>query len=277
MPTPSPVRPDAPDPTNAGSCACPASRHASAAAAEEDDERYSTQADAQSVQKLFSHIAGVYDGMNRALSFGFDAFWRKRLAQAVSPFPIKGTARILDLAAGTLEVSVALAKRYPHRSVLALDFCRPMLARGLPKLKKLRNRKVLPLAADARRLPLPDASVDAVTIAFGLRNIRPREEAYAEALRVLVPGGRYCILEFGSAEERILFGLYNFYLAHVLPLTGRLISRNKGAYQYLADTVAAYPSAASLASEMRAAGFCKIQYTKYTAGIVCLHTGEKPL
>lgn len=239
-------------------------------------EAYSPQADGRTVQSLFAHIVGVYDVLNRVLSFGLDASWRKRLAEAAAPFPAKGTARILDLAAGTLEVSMALARRYPHRSVLAADFCRPMLVTGLPKLQKSRNRKIYPLVADGRRLPLPEASVDAITIAFGLRNIRPREEVYAEALRVLVPGGRFCVLEFGSAEDRILFGLYNFYLAHVLPLAGRLVSRNKGAYRYLAETVAAYPAAAVLAGEMRSAGFVNVRYAKHTAGIVWLHCGEKP-
>lgn len=243
---------------------------------DESPQRYSAQADGSTVRGLFSHIAGVYDGLNRFLSLGLDAFWRRKLADAVEPFPRKGTARILDLAAGTLEVSRELARRYPHRSVLAVDFCRPMLVRGLPKLKKLRNKKIYPLVADGRCLPLPDASVDAVTIAFGLRNIRPREQAYAEALRVLAPGGRFCVLEFGSTEDRILFGLYNFYLTRFLPLAGRLVSRNKGAYRYLADTIAAYPAAASLAEEMRRAGFTEVCYCKYTAGIVWLHTGVKP-
>lgn len=236
---------------------------------------YSTRADAHSVARLFSSIAGVYDLMNRVLSFGLDALWRKRLADAVIPFPPKGSARILDLAAGTLEVSVALAKRYPQRSVLALDYCRPMLLKGLPKLRQLKNKKVYPLVGDGRRLPLPDASVDAVTIAFGLRNIRPREEAYAEVLRVLVPGGRFCVLEFGSAQDCILFGLYNLYLARVLPRIGQFLARDKAAYQYLADTVAEYPAAGVLADEMSAAGFTGVRYETYTAGIVCLHIGKK--
>ena len=152
-----------------------------------------------------------------------------------------------------------------------------MLRKGLAKLADSRCARVHPLVGDGRRLPLPDACVDAVTIAFGLRNIRPREEAYAEALRVLVPGGRLCVLEFGSAHDRIWFGLYNFYLAHVLPLVGRLVSKDKGAYRYLADTVAAYPAAAVLAREMREAGFVSVAYRSFTGGIVWLHTGEKRL
>lgn len=259
----------------------PSSKAGSASTQEADppscrpERGYSTQADARSVDRLFSGIAGVYDLMNKVLSFGLDALWRKRLADAVIPFPPKGGARILDLAAGTLEVSVALAKRYPQRSVLALDYCRPMLLKGLPKLQQLKNKKVYPLVGDGRRLPLPDASVDAVTIAFGLRNIRPREEAYVEVLRVLAPGGRFCVLEFGSAQDRIMFGLYNLYLGHILPRVGRLLARDKAAYQYLADTVAEYPSARVLAEEMRAAGFTGVRYETYTAGIVCLHIGKK--
>ena len=227
---------------------------------------------------IFTRIAGIYDLMNRVLSFGLDALWRKRLAESVLPFPPRGKAVILDLAAGTMEVSLALAKRYSHRTVLALDFCHPMLLKGLPKLQQNMQRgHIFPLTGDARRLPLTDASVDAITIAFGLRNIRPREEAYAEALRVLVPGGKLCVLEFGGGGNRIFFGLYNLYLAHFLPLVGRLASRDKGAYRYLADTVVTYPEASVLAEEMRRAGFAFVHYRFFTAGVVCLHTGEKPI
>lgn len=240
-------------------------------------EAISPKADSTAVQKLFGRIAGVYDLLNRILSFGLDALWRKRLVDSVYPFPPRGTARILDLAAGTLEVSLGLAKRHPRRVILAVDFCFPMLRKGLPKLQRRPGRNVYPLVGDGKKLPLPDNSVDAVTIAFGLRNIRPREQAYAEALRVLAPGGRLCVLEFGSSHDRILFGLYNIYLAHVLPLVGKLLSRDKGAYRYLAETIAAYPSAADLADEMRKAGFGNVKYRRYTGGIVWLHTGEKSL
>lgn len=241
------------------------------------DAEYRPDADGKSVQKLFSRISGVYDGLNRTLSFGLDAFWRKKLAESVLPLPGKGSGRFLDMAAGTLESSLALLKRYPHHGVIALDFCRPMLARGLPKLGRVKNLKSLAVTADATALPLPDACVDAVTIAFGLRNIRPRTGVYAEALRVLVPGGRFCCLEFGSAEDRIMLGLYNLYLLRVLPAVGRMVSRDKSAYRYLAETVVNYPSALALEEEMRIAGFIRVRHKRFTAGIVCLHSGEKPM
>lgn len=240
------------------------------------EAKFSTEADAKTVERLFAGLAWGYDALNRVLSLGLDILWRKRLAEAVIPFPPHGTARILDLAAGTLEVSVALARRYPQRSVLALDYCRPMLQKGMGKLAGLKNKKIYPMVGDGRKLPLPEDSMDAVTVAFGLRNIRPRADVYAEVLRVLVPGGRFCVLEFGSAHDRILFGLYNWYLARVLPKIGQLLTNQKAAYQYLADTVAAYPSAQNLAEEMRDSGFGGVRYETYSAGIVCLHIGTKP-
>ena len=260
----------------------PAGSSSSDASSRKEDFPPTGKGDAGNVRRIFERIAGVYDILNRVFSFGLDAWWRSRLADAVKPFPPHGTARILDLAAGTMEVSLALARRYRYRTILALDFCRPMLLKGLPKIRRQAGSRnsapqIYPLVGDGRRLPLPDASVDAVTVAFGLRNIRPREEAYAEVLRVLVPGGKFCVLEFGSGKDRILFGLYNLYLARVLPFIGKLVSRDKGAYQYLADTVAEYPAASVLAGEMRLSGFANVRFRFFTAGIVCLHVGEKPM
>lgn len=239
------------------------------------EDGYSPTADAAGVRRLFGHIAGVYDLLNRVLSFGLDSWWRRKLALAVPPFLPQSRGRLLDLAAGTFEVSLALARRYPEAQITALDFCRPMLLKGLPKLKGLPPGRICPLQGDARALPLADDCVDAVTMAFGLRNIRPRQEAYSEALRVLAPGGRLCVLEFAGSGERILFGLYNLYLKYLLPAVGRLLSRDKGAYRYLAETIAAYPAPAALEREMREAGFVAVSHTRHTFGIVCLHVGEK--
>ena len=224
------------------------------------------------VAGMFGRIARFYDLLNRLLSLGIDQYWRKILADAVTP----GTGNVvLDLAAGTLDVSLAVRRRHPQVTVPALDFCPPMLALGRRKLKGENVSRILPVAADAKRLPLSAASVDCITIAFGIRNIIPREAAWAEMLRVLRPGGRACILEFGSGQERIWGGLYNFYLNRVLPQIGRVFSRDAGAYGYLADTICAFPAARALEDEMRAAGFARAWHRKLTSGIVCLHVGEK--
>jgi len=228
---------------------------------------------ARRVQGLFTSIAGIYDIMNRIFSLGFDALWRKSLADAVLPATAHADAVILDLAAGTLEVTVELVRRHPESRILAADFCPTMLSAGRKKIALYPNISLL--AGDACALPLPDSSIDAITVAFGLRNFKPRSLALAEAARVLKPGGMLAVLEFGSARDRILFGVYNWYLARVMPLIGRLVSKDKGAYQYLAETIAAFPSAEELAEEFAAAGFSDSVFSRYTAGIVCIHTGRK--
>lgn len=236
---------------------------------------------------MFGKIVRWYDPLNHILSGGLDRRWRKCLADVVLPSdPFTSSSqhmpynrnrppRILDLAAGTLDVALALRHRHPGIQVPALDFCFPMLTYGRNKLKKEDKTAIWPVVADARALPLPDASVDGVTMAFGIRNILPRSSAFTEMYRVLVPGGRACILEFGSGRKRIWLGVYNFYLTRVLPLIGRL-SGNAEAYCYLADTILDFPDADTLAEEMRQAGFGRIYHIQLCSGIVRLHVAEKP-
>ncbi len=226
----------------------------------------------KAVSGMFGRIARFYDLLNHVLSLGIDCYWRRKLARAAVPGPAH---LFLDLAAGTMDVSFALRKAHHDCHVLAMDFCLPMLEHGRQKLKKRLEHRILPVNADGKHIPLPDSSVDSVTIAFGIRNIVPRDEALAEMYRVLVPGGRVCILEFGSGKERIFGGLYNWYLNSILPRIGRLISHDDGAYSYLARTICEFPSAWELAREMEKAGFARVSYEKLTGGIVCLHVGEK--
>ncbi|MBQ7607552.1 MAG: ubiquinone/menaquinone biosynthesis methyltransferase [Desulfovibrionaceae bacterium] len=221
---------------------------------------------------MFGTISRFYDFLNHFLSLGIDRTWRRALALSVKQ---ENGALLLDLAAGTLDVSIALRKQHPDSLVLALDFCPSMLAIGQKKCRNKGITRIVPIVADAKRVPLPDESVDAITIAFGIRNILPRSEAFYEMLRVLRPGGRVSILEFGSGKERIAYGLYNWYLNTLLPRIGHFFSRDKQAYRYLAETITAFPAADAFEAEMRAAGFVNTGYRKLTGGIVCLHTGEK--
>ena len=229
------------------------------------------------ISAMFGRIARWYDPLNRLLSLGIDQRWRQCLAWTVRA---GSPDRVLDLAAGTLDVSLALARFRPPAPILALDFCLPMLQRGRSKLKRAAAKDpgaadVLPAAADARRLPLPDASVDALSMAFGIRNISPRPEAFAEMYRVLRPGGRACILEFGSGRRRVWKGLYNFYLNRLLPLIGKWGSGDNNAYTYLAQTITTFPVPEELSAELRAAGFSRVYHLPLTSGIVCLHVAEK--
>ncbi len=224
---------------------------------------------AHRVAGLFGTIARCYDLLNRVLSLGLDQRWRRQMVHCLP----QGPKTVVDLAAGTLDVSRAVCRQHPEACVVAVDFCRPMLVRGAAKRQ---GRAIWPVQADARRLPLPDACADAVTIAFGIRNIHPRSDAYAEIVRVLRPGGRLAILEFGTGQRRIWGGLYNWYLHQVLPGIGRLLSRDPEAYRYLAETIAAFPDEEALAEELRSAGFSDVRWTAMTSGIVFLHEAQRP-
>lgn len=224
------------------------------------------------VAGLFGRIAPWYDFLNHFLSLGWDVLWRRRLVQCVR---LGDTLRVLDLACGTLDVSREVLRQHPGGRVLGMDFSYPMLQRGKRKIQKSGQTSIQPVAADGRHLPLPDRCVDCATIAFGIRNIRPREDAYQEVLRVLTPGGRFCILEFGSGRNRIMRGIYNIYLQRLLPMIGRVFSGDAHAYQYLADTIQAFPDARELAGELLQAGFSRVCSFPLTLGIVHIHLAEK--
>lgn len=229
------------------------------------------------VSSMFGRIAPWYDLLNHLLSAGQDIYWRHQLARQARPAVENSPRRdfvILDLAAGTLDVSLELRRQHPTARILAMDFSFPMLQRG--RAKALRKKAAIEtVLADGKRLPLPDSGMDCITIAFGIRNILPREAAFAEALRVLRPGGRLCILEFGSGKNRIWRGLYNFYLDRLLPLVGRVVSGDAGAYRYLADTIKEFPDADALASELLSAGFSQAFCRPMLSGIVYLHVAQK--
>ncbi|OIO05887.1 MAG: hypothetical protein AUJ49_00705 [Desulfovibrionaceae bacterium CG1_02_65_16] len=224
------------------------------------------------VAAMFGRIARWYDFLNHALSLGLDIYWRWRLARVALPRP-GGVA--LDLAAGTMDVSVALTRQYPDVRVLAVDYTLPMLAQGKGKIAGALSERILPVQGDGRNLPLPDESVDAATIAFGIRNIRPRMAAHREVLRCLKPGGRFCILEFGTGRRKVWGGLYNFYLNSVLPAFGRLVSGDRAAYRYLAETIREFPDERQLARELVDAGYARVFHVAMLSGIVYLHVAEK--
>lgn len=228
---------------------------------------------------MFGRIAHGYDAANRVLSFGVDSLWRRTLCRNVEKSFAPGSRRrVLDLAAGTLDVSFALVRSVPGVEVLALDFCLPMLQRGREKLRAsgaFEKSRITLACGNGLELPLSDNAVDAVTVSFGLRNMLPRAKAVSEAFRVLVPGGEFHILEFGSARGRLWGGLYNVYLTRVLPFFGGLITGDTEAYSYLARTITGFPEAGALGAELEAAGFTDVRWQRLWGGIVYLHTGKK--
>jgi len=227
------------------------------------------------VAGMFGRIARFYDFLNHALSLGLDILWRRRLVAGIGLAP-DHAGYVLDLAAGTMDVTLEIARRHPRAHVVAADFTLPMLRRGQGKVAPPDAGRLFPVQADGLALPLSDASMDAATIAFGIRNIRPRQAAYAEMLRVLRPGARFCILEFGTGNRRIWGGAYNFYLTRILPGFGRLVSGDDAAYRYLADTIRAFPHEEALAEELTRAGFVSVTHTPLASGIVFIHTAVRP-
>lgn len=225
------------------------------------------------VAGMFGRVAGSYDLLNHVLSAGLDITWRRAMVQALLA-PGLPSGPVLDLAAGTLDVSVMLA-RQGRRDILAVDPCLPMLTQGKAKIGSGPAAAIHPVLGDGLRLPLADAAVAGATIAFGIRNIRPREDAFRELARAIKPGGRLMVLEFGTGKRRLWGGLYNFYLRNVLPRIGKLVSGDDEAYRYLAETIREFPDEATLATEMRQAGFREVSYKALAGGIVFLHAGVK--
>ena len=217
------------------------------------------------VHAAFSSIAERYVTANHVLSMGTDILWRARVVEMVAEWK---PANLLDIATGTGDLALALKKAFPEMEVLGTDFCRPMLdvavRRGLQNV----------LEADAMNLPLADASYDAATVAFGLRNMADYEQALREWRRILRPGGHLLVLDF-SMPENILAGPYRLYLHHVLPRIAGWLTGNSGAYDYLGESIEAFPRGVAFCELMRRAGFrnpaCRPQGTAtaeiYTAEV----------
>lgn len=225
------------------------------------------------IQRMFTGIAGRYDLLNHLLSLGTDFYWWRRMAQASGA----GAGRLfLDVAAGTGDSSVALARR--GAQVVSTDFTFAMLAQGPPKFQRkgLEGLVWASAGADAQTLPFRQETFDGVTICYGLRNIQDRPRACREFLRVLKPGGSLTILEFSRPRWGWLRGLYGCYSRFVLPRLGAWISGDSQAYTYLPESIRAFPDQKALARELSAAGFEKLVWKNLTGGIAALHLGCKP-
>lgn len=226
---------------------------------------------------MFDAIAGRYDLLNTVLSVGIDRYWR---ARAVRSLRLTGRERVLDLCTGTADVALALAKPGRARAVVGIDFSGEMLRLGREKVRRSTDvasgRAPIGLArGDAMRLPLPTGCVEAVTIAFGIRNVLEYQVALREMHRVLAPGGRVAILEFSQPTMPVFRQFYGWYNRHVLPRIGRLLSHHQDAYTYLPESVSKWPAPADFAKAMELSGFHDVRAVPLTFGSVYLHTGLK--
>jgi demethylmenaquinone methyltransferase / 2-methoxy-6-polyprenyl-1,4-benzoquinol methylase len=225
---------------------------------------------------MFDAIAGRYDLLNTVLSGGLDRYWRRR---AIRSLELTGRERLLDVCTGTADVAMAGAR---HRTggaarVVGVDFAGAMLAHGAVKVRaQALDARVQLVRGDAMKLPVADAAVDAVTIAFGIRNVQQPEVACAELLRVLKPGGRLAILEFGLPVVPAVRPLYLWYFNHVLPRIGRAVSRHNAAYDYLPQSVGSFPWGDAFGRILAASGFLQVKARPLSLGIVYLYSARKP-
>jgi demethylmenaquinone methyltransferase/2-methoxy-6-polyprenyl-1,4-benzoquinol methylase len=230
---------------------------------------------------MFAGISRRYDFLNRLLSLGIDRGWRRRTVAAVSrAVPAGGAARrrVLDLCCGTGDLALELAAE--GFEVTGLDFCHEMLVIGRDKAGNgpadAPGTPPRMVEADALSLPFPDASYDGATAAFGVRNLADLNRGLAEAARVLRPGGVLAILEFAQPRNRTLAALYRIYLNGIVPLVGRLVSRDDGAYGYLSTSIQAFEDQSAFPKHLERAGFTSIRCDDLTGGVAALYTARKP-
>lgn len=236
--------------------------------------RQSTAEWGADIERMFSGIVPWYDRLNRVLSLRRDVWWRRFLVRGLS---LPEAPRVLDLAAGTLDVTLELAQQFPRGNFVAVDFSLSMLRRGQEKLAAQSYPwSVAVTAADAYRLPFGNDRFDAVTMAFGIRNLLDHPAALAEIKRILKPGGIVAILEFVPPGEGWLQALYRLYLRNILPLLGRLLSQHAFAYRYLVESVGAFLTAADFCQQLRQAGYLQVVSYPLTRGIAYLFYGRKP-
>ncbi|MCD8186773.1 MAG: bifunctional demethylmenaquinone methyltransferase/2-methoxy-6-polyprenyl-1,4-benzoquinol methylase UbiE [Rikenellaceae bacterium] len=228
----------------------------------------------EQVRNMFDRIAFRYDFLNRLLSLGIDVGWRKKTVRTVQsdrPFTI------LDVATGTADLALMLARRIPQARITGVDLSPEMLERGR---KKIRKREIANIAAlieaDAEALPFPRESFDAVTVGFGVRNFGNIPAGLDEMYRILKPGGHVYVLEFALPEGKIFGSLFLFYFRRLLPFIGGVVSGERKAYRYLQRSVGDFPYGERFSGLLAQAGFCRVTQQLFTRGIAILYRAEKP-
>jgi demethylmenaquinone methyltransferase/2-methoxy-6-polyprenyl-1,4-benzoquinol methylase len=225
------------------------------------------------VKRMFDTIAEGYDMQNSMLSLRIDVLWRRKLARLISAdLPVT----VVDVAVGTAEVAMEIARQRPKARLVGVDFTPAMLAVGKRKLvKRGLSGRIHMLAGDARHLPLPDGCADYVTISFGIRNVEERDQALAEFHRIMKPGGTLYVMEFSLPDNPVLRFLYRLYFDHILPPFGNWLSRTDYAYSYLMESVYAFPGPEDFSAEIKQSGFRDVGQTPLSGGIARIHRGVK--
>lgn len=228
---------------------------------------------ARKVREMFSRISPKYDFLNHFLSVNTDKRWRKLVSKKLRDILDDKNALVLDVACGTGDLSVELQKRSKAK-VIGTDFCRPMLA--IADEKNDTEKLSIPyIEGDAMKLPFADDRFDAVTIAFGLRNLSNWNDGLIELKRILKQGGKLVVLEFSEPIVPGFRQIYQFYFNKILPKIGGVFSGEQSAYQYLSDSVSNFPNQKQLQLMMLEIGFMDVEFKNLTGGVAAIHTGTK--
>ena len=228
---------------------------------------------ATQVKRMFDSIAGTYDTLNHTLSFGIDKIWRKKGIAFLRPFSPES---ILDIATGTGDLAFLIHERLKPESLLGIDLSEGMLAVARQKAQERGVSDNVSFAIeDCLSLSLPDNSYDAITVAYGVRNFENLAQGFAEMYRVLSPGGVLCVIELSTPEHFPMRQLYKFYTYAIIPLVGRIVSRDKQAYTYLPRSVAAVAQGEEMLDIFRSVGFRNCRLRRLTFGACTIYMGEK--
>ncbi len=228
----------------------------------------------EKIEGMFDNIAKDYDSLNHIMSLSIDKIWRRK---AIKKIKDAGEApRVLDVACGTGDFSIAIAKAVKKGEVIGVDISKEMLEVMRQKVLKNKLESIISQeVGDGEALRFPEGSLDRVVNAFGIRNFEDRDKGLREALRVLKPGGRLVILELSRPQNKIIRWFYDLYFLHILPIIGGKVSGDKAAYAYLPASVKAFPGKKEFTDELRRAGFVNITHRAFTFGICRMYTGEK--
>lgn len=226
----------------------------------------------EQVAKMFDTISGNYDGLNRVISFGIDIKWRKKVLDLVSATNPK---TILDIATGTADLAILMTKTNADK-IIGLDISAGMLEVGAEKIKaKDLNNRIELLLGDSENMPFDDNTFDAITVAFGIRNFENLEKGLAEILRVLKPNGVFVILETSNPVKTPFKQGYVFYTKYILPLIGKIFSKDDVAYGYLSESASVFPFGEDLNNILRESGFITVVDIPQTFGVATIYSASK--
>lgn len=228
----------------------------------------------EGIRRLFNKIASDYDRLNHILSLNIDRCWRRKAVRLLAD--TKEPLRVLDVACGTGDFTIAIARKMPQGSlVVGVDISEGMLTIGREKVARAGLGAEM-LVADCEALPYKDGEFDRIAVGFGVRNFENLERGLGEMFRVLRPGGKLVILELSIPKNAIIRGLYKWYFLKVLPVVGGWLSGERGAYEYLPASVLQFPTPERFSEMLREAGFAAVEHRSLTLGICGLYVGVKP-